>query len=365
MTSSSPDPAADSSPQTNDKALPLSSWLPDFCSLPVLLAVMFVVELSVLAILIAPSDESQPLLPRLGTATLFAQWIALLCIVCLCQLRASLSRLAPLTSVLAAYSIILMITFIASALVFVLDQHLGMDLTLPGRFAWRFVIRNVALCALIGAALLRYFYVIEQWRARVQAEARARLEALQARIRPHFLFNSMNTIASLIRTEPVAAEHAVEDLSDLFRAALGADGRPSTLGTELELARRYLAIEQLRLGDRLQVEIVQDDLPMDLLLPALLLQPLVENAVYHGVQPLAEGGTVRLRARRVDSGVEILVSNPRPPQGARPPTRHGMALANTRSRIEYHFGRRGTLTVQEGAQDFVVTLRLPEAAASL
>jgi two-component system sensor histidine kinase AlgZ len=168
----------------------------------------------------------------------------------------------------------------------------------------------------------------------------------------------MNTIASLIRTEPVAAEHAVEDLSDLFRAALGADGRPSTLGTELELARRYLAIEQLRLGDRLRIQIELDDLPMDMVLPALLLQPLVENAVYHGVQPLAAGGTVSLRGQRVGAGVEIVIRNPRPAEGARPPSRHGLALANTRSRIEYHFGWRGTLLVQEGAEDFVVTLHL-------
>jgi two-component system, LytTR family, sensor histidine kinase AlgZ len=352
-----PEPRSTSHKPDDQATLP-SSWLPDFCSLPVLLAVMFVVELSVLAILIAPSDESQPLLPRLGTATVFAQWLALLCIVCLCQLKSTLAKRSPLASMLIAYALILVITLIGSAVIFIIDQYLGMGLTLPGQFAVRFVLRNVALSALIGAALLRYFYVIEQWRARVQAEARARLDALQARIRPHFLFNSMNTIASLIRTEPVAAEHAVEDLSDLFRAALGADGRPSTLGTELELARRYLAIEQLRLGERLQVQIELDDLPMELLLPALLLQPLVENAVYHGVQPLAAGGTVSLRGQRSGNGVEIVIRNPRPPEGARPPTRHGMALANTRSRIEYHFGWRGSLQVQEGAEDFVVTLRL-------
>lgn len=336
------------------------SWLPDFCSLPVLLAVMFVVELSVLAILIAPSDESQPLLPRLGTATVFAQWLALLCIVCLCQSSALLKKLAPLAGVLVAYALMLTITLIGSALVFMLDQRLDMNLTLPGQFAGRFVLRNVALCALIGAALLRYFYVIEQWRARVQAEAQARLDALQARIRPHFLFNSMNTIASLIRTRPAAAEHAVEDLSDLFRAALGADGKLSTLGAEIELVRRYLAIEQLRLGDRLCIDMQVDGLPESLPMPALLLQPLVENAIHHGVQPLALGGTITVRGRRIGNAVEIAIANPRPPEGERVPTRNGMALANTRSRIEYHFGRRGALIVGEGAEDFLATVRLPD-----
>lgn len=338
-------------------------WLPDFCSLPVIVAVMIVAELTVLAILIAPSDEAQALLPRLGTATLFAQWIAMLCVVVLCKSRAWLQRLPRLHGVLVAYVMMLAITLAGSALVFVLDQLLSLDLTLPAQYRWRFVLRNVALSALIGAALLRYFYVIEQWRARVQAEAQARLDALQARIRPHFLFNSMNTIASLIRTQPVAAERAVEDLSDLFRAALGAEGKPSTLDTELELAQRYLAIEQLRLGERLQVEVeIADDLPRDLPVPALLLQPLVENAIHHGVQPLPEGGRVSLRARRDAHAADVVitVANPRPAEGARAPSRNGMALANTRSRIEYHFGRRGTLEVREGAEDFAVILRLPE-----
>jgi two-component system sensor histidine kinase AlgZ len=107
------------------------SWLPDFCTLPVLLAVMFVVELLVLAIMLAPSDESLPLLPRLGTATVFAQWLALLCVVCLCQLRGAFAALKPLAAVLVAYALILAITLIGSTLVFLLDQRLDTNLTLP------------------------------------------------------------------------------------------------------------------------------------------------------------------------------------------------------------------------------------------
>jgi len=340
-------------------------WLPDFCSLPVLLATMLVVELLVAAILLAPSDEAMPLLPHLGTATVFAQWLALVCIVCLCQMRPALFQLAPLAGVLAAYAIILALVALGSAIVFTLDQQLGAGLTLAPQFGPRFVLRNTALAALVGAALLRYFYVIEQWRARVQAEARARLDALQARIRPHFLFNSMNTIASLIRTEPVAAERAVEDLSDLFRAALGADGKPSTLGAELELAQRYLAIEQLRLGERLRVQCdLAPDLPHDLPVPALLLQPLVENAIHHGIQPLAQGGSVFLRAHRRGEDVVVTIANPRPREGMRAPSRNGMALSNTRSRIEYLCGRRGALEVREGSEDYEVWLCLPAAKAA-
>jgi len=339
------------------------AWLPNFCSSSVLLAIVVVVELLVVAILVAPSDETQALLPRLGTATLFAQWVACLCTLSLCEFRTRLGRFAPQHGVLVAYLLILAITLMCSTLVSTLDIMLGLRLTLPAPLQVRFILRNVALAGLVGAALLRYFYVMEQWRARVKAEAQARVDALQARIRPHFLFNSMNTIASLIRTEPRNAERAVEDLCDLFRAALGADNSLSTLAEEIELARRYLAIEQLRLGERLRVEIDVDDLPGKLAVPTLLLQPLVENAVYHGVQPLAEGGVVRMRGARAGAGVEITISNPRPREGERMPSRHGMALANTRSRIEYHFAWRGALIVQEGAEDFTVVLRLPDNEA--
>jgi two-component system sensor histidine kinase AlgZ len=211
----------------------------------------------------------------------------------------------------------------------------------------------------VAAALLRYFYVLEQWRARVRAEAKARFEALQARIRPHFLFNSMNTIVSLIRSRPAEAERAVEDLSDLFRAALGADNRPSTLGSELELVRNYLEIEQLRLGDRLNVEFDVAGLPDDLLVPGLLLQPLIENAIYHGIEQVMQG-TVTIRGTRERGEIRIEIRNPRPRAGERGAGRHGVALANTRSRIEYHFDRRGGLDIDAGDDYFVCCVRLPD-----
>jgi two-component system sensor histidine kinase AlgZ len=334
-------------------------WLPDFCSLPVLFAVMVVAELLVLVAEIAPSDEMRPLLPRLATVSVFAQWLALVCAVCLCKLRPQLERLSPWLGVLAAYALMLAITVIGSALVFEIDHQLGLNLTLPTQFQGRFVWRSAALCALLGAALLRYFYVLEQWRARVRAEAKARFEALQARIRPHFLFNSMNTIASLIRSRPAEAERAVEDLSDLFRAALGRDAALSTLGAELDLMRQYLDIEKLRLGERLRVDMAVDDLPADLPIPALLLQPLAENAIYHGIQQLPGGGTVTVRGRREADGVMLEIRNPQPSPSTRAVPRNGMALDNTRARIEYHFGARGKLEIDNNAGEFVCVITLP------
>jgi len=348
-------------PPRQPAAPPRPYWLPDFCSLPVLFAVMVVAELLVLVVLIAPGDESTPFLPRLTTASVFVQWLALMSAVCLCQLRPQLEKCTPLLGVMLAYALLLLVTFLGSEVVFAIDQKLGLGLTLPEQFRNRFVWHNTALCALLGAALLRYFYVLEQWRVRERAEAKARFEALQARIRPHFLFNSMNVIASLIPTRPQQAERAVEDLADLFRAALGDDATArGTLGEELELVRRYLDIEKLRLGERLRTQLDVDALPMNLPMPRLLLQPLVENAVYHGVQQMPDGGTVAIRGRRVGDAVEIQIRNPCPPLHARAPGRHGMALANTRARIEYHFGRRGGLDVAAGTDEFTCTLRLPD-----
>jgi two-component system sensor histidine kinase AlgZ len=355
--------AAAPPPVRRDLPLTPPRWLPDFCSVQVLFAVMVVAELLVFVILIAPSDETRALLPRLTTTSLFVQWLALVSAVCLCKLRPRLEKLKPWVGVAWAYALMLMVTVLGSLLVFWIDQALGLGMTLPAQFGVRFVWRNTLLCALIGAALLRYFYVFEQWRGRVRAEAKARFDALQARIRPHFLFNSMNTIASLIPLRPNEAESAIENLADLFRAALGNDTSPSTLGEELELVRRYLDIEKLRLGDRLHIDWDVASLPASQPVPALLLQPLIENAVYHGIQQLPDGGTIVIRGVHDVGQIEIVIRNPRPPESARLAGRHGMALANTRARIEYHFGRRGSLDVDAGPDYFACTVKMPDESA--
>lgn len=333
------------------------NWLPQFCSAPTLFAMMIVAELVALIVVLAPEAQARPLLPRLGVASVYAQWLALLNVVVLCSLRQPFARLGARTGYLAAWTLSIATTALASAVVCRMDQGLGLGLSVPPDATARFVLANAAICALIAAALLRYLFVLEQWRERVQAASRAQVDALQARIRPHFLFNSMNTIASLIRSRPAEAERTVEDLADLFRAALGADAASGTLGEELDLVEHYLRIEQLRLGERLRVARDYDDPPREIALPRLLLQPLIENAVYHGIQPRADGGTLALRARRYGDGVEIVIENPLSPDA--PVARNGVALANVRARIQYHFGVRGELHVQPGPQTFRVTVRLP------
>ncbi|MEO9102138.1 MAG: histidine kinase, partial [Burkholderiaceae bacterium] len=170
-------------------------------------------------------------------------------------------------------------------------------------------------------------------RARGQAPAAtaARLDELQQRIRPHFLFNTLNSAIALVRSEPVQAERLLEDLSDLFRQALADQGTAVTLAQEIALARHYLAIEQVRFGARLQLEWQIAPDAENARLPPLLLQPLVENAVRHGVEPSASGARVRISAERRGSRVLIKVSNTVPAGPG--PSGHGVAQSNVRERL--------------------------------
>jgi len=295
-----------------------------------------------------------------SVSMLFVTWLVLVFTVVLCKLRPLLQRLPGHTPYLGVWLLIVLIVTVASIVARWLDSSLQMHLI--GSSTPAFVRDNAFIAALLGAAMLRYFYVLAQWQARLAAVTRAQVEALQARIRPHFLFNSMNTVAALIRVDPAAAERTVEDLSELFRAALGQhDNGDDTLGDELALIERYLAIEQLRLGARLHVRRELEDLPNEFPLPRLLLQTLVENAIRHGIQPLLEGGEVILRGRRDGNGIRIEIINPLPTSPASPGNGHG--LDSVRQRIAYRYGPNAKVQAGVQGDSFVVLLQLPGQSA--
>ena len=197
-------------------------------------------------------------------------------------------------------------------------------------------------------------------RSSVELEAQARIRALQARIRPHFLFNSMNTIASLTRSDPARAEEAVEDLADLFRANLSEARSWISLKEELEIARIYQRIESLRLGDRLNVEWKIHDIPLRALVPSLLVQPLLENAVYHGIEPLSEGGSITVSGSFDGQLIELSVTNPLPDKTT--PllhTGHGIALDNIRQRLQLAWPGQATVELQQSVGTYKVIMRFP------
>jgi two-component system sensor histidine kinase AlgZ len=345
---------------------PQQPWVPDFCRLPTLFAVIVGAELVVLVLAVAPLEHERLQPFAFGTASLFAQWTALTSALLLCKLRGALLRLSPMPGALLAWLVPVVVAALGAWLLFQINRGLGL-LGTPVVDPLRFVIRCAALAGLIGAAALRYAYVQEQWRRQVSAQAKAESDALQARIRPHFLFNSMNTIASLVRSDPQKAERAVVDLSDLFRAALGAGEGESTLAEEVELVERFLAIETLRLGDRLRVRWQREEpLPWGLKLPRLVLQPLVENAIIHGVAQLADGGTIDIGLRAQGKALKVTVGNPCPPSGQLAGEASGAgdnshAQQSIAHRLRYRFGTATSMVTRHDAGYYACELTLPIA----
>jgi two-component system, LytTR family, sensor histidine kinase AlgZ len=340
----------------NDSA---SSALPDFCRLPRIAAVCGVAQLAVVLVFLSPNQSPPGSWQGFLFVSAFAQWLALAAALSLCKSRSLLSRFRPVPAYFLAALIPALITAIAAWLVYFLDRELGYGLTRNmsvGRFTGGIAIMVALLCGV----LLRYFYVLEQWQEQVKAHAKASLQALQARINPHFLFNSMNTIAALVRRDPKTAETAIEDLSDLFRAALGDEQTESTLAQELQIARQYLAIEQLRLGARLRIAWqLADDLPMHCKMPRLLLQPLFENAVAHGVALLPEGGRIDFSAGVDGKCLQFEIRNPLAVEHDRPGLGH--AQLSVQQRLKLAFGAQANVSGQLHGDEYVCRLRIPYA----
>jgi two-component system sensor histidine kinase AlgZ len=330
-------------------------FLPDFCGLQVVFGLVILSEL--FALVLALAGPPVDFWGRLALISLFMQWAGLSAAAVWCSGRRWLGRLGTVGGSAVAYLLLLLVVALLSeaALRIMEATGAGSGPADAGLFLWR----NLAIGAIVGAIVLRYFYVQHQWKRQVRSESEARLQALEARIRPHFLFNSLNTAASLVHDHPAEAEAAMEDLADLFRASLGDSRRQVTFGAERELTTRYLHLERLRLGDRLAVEWRVDDVGDDLPMPPLLLQPLVENAVYHGVAQCPQGGTVTISGRREAGRVVLEVENPCPPTAA---DSHGnrMALDNIRGRLAALYGPAARLETVDGGGRFVARLLLPE-----
>jgi len=344
-------------------------WLPDLCRLGRLATMLAVAEVVVAVIALAPSADTEWTTTRFVSASGFALWLALTVSVVLCVSRRQLSKLPGVLGGAVAVLAAALIAACGAAMVYVIDSSLGYALVPASMRLHRFVLGSAAIATLIVAIVLRYLYAVDGWQAQVRASARAEADALQARIRPHFLFNSMNTIAGLVRRDADVAERAVLDLSDLFRAALGAGKGESSLAEEVELAERYLSIEQLRLGERLQVRWRRAEaLPWDLPMPRLVLQPLVENAVLHGISHLPAGGTVDIELACEGDLLRIAVHNPAPPPRERDAPEgpgqpgSGHAQRSIAHRLAYAFGPRARMTARWHEGYYLAELRVPVPA---
>jgi two-component system sensor histidine kinase AlgZ len=224
--------------------------------------------------------------------------------------------------------------------------------------------RSALLAAAGSAGLLAYFHL--RARAMRPADAAARFAALSARIRPHFLFNSLNAVLSLIRSDPRRAESALESLAELFRALMREPRELVPLSEEIALCRQYIDLERLRLGDRLTVNWEVSAVPGDARVPQLMLQPLIENAIYHGIEPADEGGAIAIRFTREDEAIVIELDNPAPGaalnSGGRTRGNH-LALANVRERLDLHYDLEARLETSQSDGRFRVRIVLPYRTA--
>jgi two-component system sensor histidine kinase AlgZ len=330
--------------------------LPDLCRGEGLLGAVVIAELLSILIVIAGSGLFPFDWLALGQVSLLALWITLLSALVLCLARRVLAGFGQIPAALLSYALILVVSALCSAVgqgLMVWWQPMGRETFSP----W-LVLQHLLIAAIPAGILLRYLFLQQQLRLQQRAELESRIQALQSRIRPHFLFNSMNMIASLIGSDPEKAERVVEDLADLFRHALTDSTTLVPLREELSLSRRYLALEKLRLGDRLQTVWEIGDYGSGVRIPCLTIQPVLENAVYHGIQLLPEGGVVAIKLTRTGDRIDIAVSNPRNPR-----IQHNkgnrMAMTNIQTRLAAHFGPTASIESEVTADSYITRISYP------
>ncbi|HEX8962743.1 MAG TPA: histidine kinase [Rhodocyclaceae bacterium] len=318
--------------------------MPDFRNMGVWLRVLLAVNLGALAAAFARNDELAQLPGELVALSSLVEPAVLGSLGLLALAQPVLDRLArPAALAGIAATAAAATTFFALLLAPMSDA---------GHMSWR----SVAWSLLAAGFLLAWFDL--RWRAHSPAVTEARLMALTARIRPHFLFNSLNAVLGVIRSDPRRAEAALEELADLFRVLMRDNRELVPLSDEIALARQYLALEKLRLGERLRVRWDIDACPPDALMPPLMLQPLLENAVYHGMEKLEGPGEIAIVMGRDDDRVVIELSNPVAPGG----THHAgnrMAIANIRERLMLFFDLEADLSIQDSGGFYVVRIAFP------
>lgn len=336
-------------------------FLPDFGSFPVALRIVFIAEIIALILTItrnAVFDEHA--WREFSLLSAFALATALASILVLKIASYRVRRMSVLAGSATVFVLLLAVILgAAEALIFLLF-YFGLIPTRWPDWHLSFLVRSLLVGAIISVFGIRYLILSHRAQVEARLQQEARMQALQSRIRPHFLFNSMNSIASLTRSDPARAEAALQDLADLFRVLLADARKLVPISAEREISRQYLEIEKLRLGDRLKITWTVSNIPRNALVPALTLQPLLENAIYHGIEPRFGGGTVRIELWSEGESLNALISNPLPEVRKHA---HGkgnkIAMDNIRQRLETHFGTQSMLTAFEEGGQYHVKLKMP------
>ena len=334
-----------SGPATMPTGFASEARLPNFCNMGIMLRLLLIVNLLCIAAAVVRSDGRDILQPFL-LISVIAQPVIIVSLLATCALRRPLAKLGYWYGVAAIFALEALIGagfwYLMASIV-----PYSQPVTLM-QYVFFFVFAT-------SAALL-YFDL--RARSLSPALTEARLQALQARIRPHFLFNTLNAVLSLIRAEPKLAERMLEDLSDLFRVLMADNRKLAPLADEIALCRKYLAIEQIRLGDRLVVKWNIESMPAVAMVPPLILQPLVENAVYHGIEPHDGGGEIIIDIVRTGKQFIIRLTNPFDSASTHV-SGNRMAIANIRERLQLHFDAEASLRADVIDDKYVVTIEMP------
>lgn len=345
-------------PVNSETIIEKGCYLPDFCNAETNLLMILVLELIAIVLSLASAPVQSSLFIYVALMSVYIQWLGLSSAAILCLLRSrKLLHGKTWGTTLISLLVVMVITAVLASIAFHVNSLMRFDL-FEQQTLLTVLLQHEAISLILFGLALRYFYVQYTGRRLIKLQSRSRLQALQARIRPHFLFNSLNTIASLTYDEPERAERAIENLSDLFRASLKAESKVS-LEREIELTKDYIDLEKMRLDDRLQVTWQVDAPLQDIELPALTLQPLVENAIYHGIEPMAEGGEVRVD---IQQGENLVIQISNPINGSETSShRDGnkMALKNIHERLQLAF--QGQAKIEHVAENdlYRVVIAIP------
>jgi two-component system sensor histidine kinase AlgZ len=328
------------------KQPPTLPALPDFRNLGTILRILLGVNGATLLVALARE-------PRLAAVP--TEWAALTGFVepPLFAELALLWLVQPWLARMSLRSAVVVVTAITCAM----SAGVGVLLPTMGGETPGSLVRHLAFALAAQFVLIAYFRL--RARALSPAITEARLQALQARIRPHFLFNSLTAVLSLMRSEPRRAEAALEDLADLFRVLMRDNRELAPLADEVELCRQYLELEQLRLGERLVIDWNVKSMPGDALVPPLVLQPLLENAVYHGIEPSTTPGVLSINIFLSRDEVHALLKNPYIADGGRHHAGNRMALDNIRERLALHFDAEASLESRVNRDSYEVHIRMP------
>ena len=334
-----------------------NDWLTNFCENKQIFVSVVMIQIVVVIYALSSLSFDIRFLYSLSILTLLAQFIGMTVIIILCKLQSQLNQFNVIYGVILVVTIVVGITSMISQLIGFLDLQLSLQL-ITGDDSINHINLKLSLSSvIICLALMRYFYIQDQWHKQIKKLSEAKLMALQARIKPHFLFNSLNSIASLISIDSEKAEIAISDFSDLMRRTFSHKDKYIPISEELQWVKQYLAIEKLRLDTRLQYKIECEPELLTHKIPVLCVQPLVENAIIHGIQPLENGGSININILKNETKLLINIQNPYVEYNN--DYSNGMALKNIKERIALHYGSKASMLINKNNNTYIITLGIP------